>query len=72
MLQKSNTFVNLLNAESSIVQHVELSLYKSTSDNRTLKKTVFIFAGYEYEVTYYDTENNKVNKISEYHDDVLA
>ena len=64
MLQKSNTFVNLLNAESSIVQHVELSLYKSTSDNRTLKKTVFIFAGYEYEVTYYDTENNKVNKIS--------
>ena len=50
----SKNFVNLVRTESSIVDHMELSLYKSTCDNRTLKKTVLVFIGYEYTVSFYD------------------
>lgn len=46
--------VNLMRTESSIENHMELSIYKSTCDNKTLKKTVLIFTGYEYTVKYMD------------------
>ena len=54
----SKTFLNLQRTESSIVEHMELSIYKTTCDNRTLKKTILIFTGYEYKVCYYDLETN--------------
>lgn len=60
----SKNFVNLVRTESSIVDHMELSLYKSTCDNRTLKKTVLVFIGYEYTVTFYDIRSNKLVTIT--------
>jgi len=60
---KNNIFVNLSKIESSIVEHMELSLFKSTSDNRTLKKTVLIFPGYEYEISYFDFDTNQSMKV---------
>lgn len=56
---KSKNFVKFIRTESSIVDHMELSLYKSTCDNHTLKKTVLIFTGYEYMVTFFDIEAGK-------------
>ena len=56
-VRENKIFVNLLRTESSIVDHMELSIYKSTCDNRTLKKTVLIFIGYEYTVSFYDIES---------------
>lgn len=46
--------VNLMRTESSIESHMELSLYKSTCNNKTLKKTVLVFVGYEYCIRYFD------------------
>ena len=60
----SKNFVNLVRTESSIVDHMELSLYKSTCDNRTLKKTVLVFIGYEYTVSFYDIRSNKLVTIT--------
>lgn len=55
-LSANNTkLVNLTNIEGIVARHMELSIYKSTCDDRTFKKTVFIFIGYEYKVSYFDS-----------------
>lgn len=59
----NSVIVNLSNIESSIEEHLELSLYKRTSDNRTLKKTVMVFPGYEYEITYRDDGSGQCHKV---------
>ena len=69
MLQTSTTnakrtFVNLMRTESSIVSHMELSIYKTTADGRMLKKNIMIFMGYEYTVTFFDITTNKMKTIT--------
>ena len=60
----NSTFVNFMNSESSIVSHMELTLFKTTCDYKTLKKTVFIFAGYEYTIDFFDFGIGRSNKIT--------
>lgn len=60
----SNTFVNFVNSESTIDNHMELTLYKTTCDNKTLKKTVYVFTDYEYTVTYYDVYTGSMRTIT--------
>lgn len=60
----NSTFVNFMNSESSIVSHMELTLFKQTCDYKTLKKTVFIFIGYEYTIDFFDYGIGRANKIT--------
>ena len=60
----NSTFVNFMNSESSIVSHMELTLFKQTCDYKTLKKTVFIFVGYEYTIDFFDHSIGRANKIT--------
>ena len=46
--------VNLMRAESTVNSHLEINVFKYTADNSALKKTIYIFSGYEYEVSFYD------------------
>lgn len=59
----NSTFVNFMNSESSIVSHMELTLFKQTCDYKTLKKTVFIFVGFEYAIDFFDYSIGRTNKI---------
>ena len=61
---QTRNFVNLVNSECSIESHMELTLYKSTCDNRTLKKTVYIFEGYEYCFKFFDSESGCIRNIT--------
>ena len=61
---QTRNFVNLVNSECSIESHMELTLYKSTCDNRTLKKTVYIFEGYEYCFKFFDSESGCIRSIT--------
>lgn len=55
-LSTNNTkLVNLTNIEGIVDRHMEISIYKSTCDDRTFKKTIFIFMGYEYKVSYFSS-----------------
>ena len=60
----NSTFVNFMNSESSIVSHMELTLFKQTCDYKTLKKTVFIFIGYEYTIDFFNYGTGKKDKIT--------
>ena len=60
----NSTFVNFMNSESSIVSHMELTLFKQTCNYETLKKTVFIFVGYEYTFEFFDYSIGRKNKIT--------
>lgn len=60
----NSSFVNLVTYESFVKSHMELSLFKNTCDNKILKKTVYVFTDYEYEISFYDTNDGKRKTIT--------
>ena len=52
----SRTSANLVLADTYIANHLELTLVKTQSNGKTLRKIVFVFKDYEYTVCFFDEE----------------
>lgn len=52
----SRTSANLVLADTYIASHLELTLVKTQSNGKTLRKIVFVFKDYEYTVCFFDEE----------------
>lgn len=61
--QQSNSYIGMINVEAVLDTHMVLTLMKYNCGN-TLKKTVYLFVGYEYKIKYFDSSSSVVKAIT--------
>lgn len=59
----TSNFTSFTTAESNIVSHMELSLYKTVC-NQQMKKSVYVFIGYEYKVQFYSNTSGQLETLT--------